>query len=60
MGNEVKAAARATDSDFKPLRKLASAVGSAFVAGIVLYTGMRSYNLEDNLFVMPIDRLWLG
>ena len=57
---EVKAAARAADSDFKPLRKLASAVGSAFVAGIVLYAGMRSYNLEDNLFVMPIDRLWLG
>lgn len=57
---EVKAAARAADSDFRPLRKLASAVGSAFVAGIVLYTGERSYNLEDNLFVMPIDRLWLG
>ena len=57
---EVKAAARAADSDFKPLRKLASAVGSAFVAGIVLYTGQRSYNLADNLFVMPIDRLWLG
>ena len=57
---EVKAAARAVDRDFKPLRKLASAVGSAFVAGVVLYTGQRSYNLEDNLFVMPIDRLWLG
>jgi uncharacterized protein len=56
---EVKAAARAADSDFKPLRKLASAAGSAFVAGIVLYTGLRSYNLKDNLFVMPIDRLWL-
>lgn len=55
---EVKAAARASDSDFRPLRKLANAVGSAFVAGIVLYTGERSYNLEDNLFVMPIDRLW--
>jgi hypothetical protein len=57
---EVKAAARAVDRDFTPLRKLASAVGSAFVAGVVLYTGQRSYNLEDNLFVMPIDRLWLG
>jgi hypothetical protein len=28
------------------------------VAGIVLYTGERSYTLEDNLYVMPIDRLW--
>jgi len=54
----VKAAARAGDSDFRPLRKLASAVGSAFVTGIVLYTGERSYTPEDNLFVMPIDRLW--
>jgi len=55
---EVKAAARASDSDFRPLRKLAGAVGSAFVAGIVLYTGERSYTAQDNLFVMPIDRLW--
>lgn len=52
------AAARAGDNDFKALRKLAGAVGSTFVAGIVLYSGERSYNLEDNLFVMPIDRLW--
>ncbi|MDP1821536.1 MAG: ATP-binding protein [Acidimicrobiales bacterium] len=57
---EVKAAARAGGGDFKPLRKLAAAVGPAFVAGFVLYTGELSYNLEDNLFVMPIDRLWLG
>ncbi len=57
---EVKAAARATNDDFKPLRKLANAVGSAFVAGVVLCTGVRSYNLEDGMFVMPVDRLWVG
>ena len=56
---EVKAAGRVPGEAFKPLRKLARAVGDAFVAGIVLYAGARSYNFEDKMHVMPIDRLWL-
>jgi predicted AAA+ superfamily ATPase len=55
---EVKAAGRVPGDDFKPLRKLASALGDAMVAGVVLHTGERSYNFEDRLYVMPIDRLW--
>ena len=57
---EVKAAARVPGDDFAPLRKLRTAVGDALVAGVVLYTGARSYNFEDRLYAMPIDRLWAG
>lgn len=55
---EVKATGRVPSQDFGPLRKLRGALGDAFVAGAVLYTGPRSYKLEDRLYVMPIDRLW--
>lgn len=55
---EVKAAGRVPGDDFKPLRRLRTAVGDALVAGVVFYTGTRSYNAEDRLYVMPIDRLW--
>lgn len=56
---EVKAAGRVPGDDFKPLRKLARAFGDSFIAGVVLYTGERSYRFEDRLYVMPIDRLWV-
>ncbi|MGI8685437.1 MAG: ATP-binding protein [Acidimicrobiales bacterium] len=55
---EVKAAGRVPGGDFKPLRKLRVALGDSFVAGVVLYAGDRSYNVDDRLYVMPIDRLW--
>ena len=58
IGFEVKAGQRVPSQSFAPLRKLRSAAGDAFVAGIVLCTGTRSDNLEDRLYVMPIDRLW--
>lgn len=57
---EVKASGRVSGDDFKSLRKLRTATGDAFLAGIALYTGSRSYNLEDRLYVMPVDRLWSG
>ena len=55
---EIKAASRATGGDFPGLRSLRDHLGDAFVAGVVLYTGERSYTFEDRLHVMPIDRLW--
>lgn len=55
---EVKAAGRISGDDFRPLRKLRTAAGDAFHAGIALYTGLRSYNFEDRLHAMPVDRLW--
>lgn len=58
IGFEVKAASRVPGDDFRPLRKLRALTGDSFHAGVALYTGTRSYNFEDRLHVMPIDRLW--
>ncbi len=58
IGFEIKAAARASGDDFAGLRKLREALGATFVAGVVLYTGPRSYTYDDRLHVMPIDRIW--
>ena len=55
---EVKTSTRVTGDDLRPLRKLRDATGDAFVAGIMLSLGDRSYNHEDRLYVMPVDRLW--
>ncbi|MGQ0624118.1 MAG: ATP-binding protein [Sporichthyaceae bacterium] len=55
---EVKASGRVPGEELKALRKLRAAAGKAFVAGITLYTGSRSYNVEDRLHAMPVDRLW--
>ncbi|MCK9894419.1 ATP-binding protein [Frankia sp. AgB32] len=55
---EVKAAGRVPGEDLAPLRKLRDAAGDAFVAGVALYLGARSYTYEDRLHVMPVDRIW--
>ncbi|MGL4745815.1 MAG: ATP-binding protein [Dermatophilaceae bacterium] len=55
---EVKAAERVRGKDFSGLRKLRDALGARFVAGVALSTGSRSFTYEDQLHVMPVDRLW--
>jgi nitroreductase len=58
VGFEVKAGSRVPGEDFGPLRKLRALTGASFHTGIAVYTGTRSYNFEDRLYAMPIDRLW--
>ncbi len=55
---EIKASQRVSGRDFGGLRKLRDSLGSRFVAGVAFSTGERSYEFEDRLYVMPIDRLW--
>ncbi len=55
---EVKAGGRVAGKDLTGLRTLRNELGEAFVAGVALYTGPRSYTHEDRLHVMPIARLW--
>lgn len=55
---EVKAAQRVGGSELAPIRKLREAIGPAFVAGIALHLGTRSYTAEDRIHVVPVDRLW--
>lgn len=55
---EVKASGRVSGEDLRPMQKLRDAVGEAFVAGVALYLGERSFTYEDRLLVLPVDRLW--
>lgn len=57
-GVEVKAAGRVPGKEFRGLRTLRDELGDAFVGGVVLYTGARSYSYDDRLHVLPIDALW--
>ena len=57
-GIEVKASATVTAADFRGLRKLASAAGPRFAAGVVLYDGETSASFGDRLHAVPIRALW--
>lgn len=57
-GVEVKAAATVTAADFRGLRKLASAVGRRFAAGVVLYDGETSASFGEHQYAVPIRFLW--
>ena len=55
---EVKAGGRVAGKDLNGLKALRDEFGAAFVAGVVLYTGQRSYSPEERIHVMPVDTLW--
>jgi len=57
-GVEVKAAASVNDSDLRGLRKLQSAAGKRFAAGVVLYDGSATVSFGGGLFAVPVRRLW--
>ncbi len=59
-GVEVKAAATVNESDLRGLRKLQSATGRRFTAGVVLYDGSATINFGNSLFAVPVRRLWEG
>jgi len=55
---EVKAGSRVAGESLAGMRKLRDAYGEAFLAGVALYLGNRSYTHEDRLHIMPVDRIW--
>lgn len=55
---EVKASATVRTSDFRGIRRLQSAVGKRFSAGVVLYDGEASVGFGDRLYAVPIRALW--
>jgi predicted AAA+ superfamily ATPase len=57
-GVEVKAAATVNKADLRGLRKLQSAVGKRFGAGVVLYDGSATVSFGGALFAVPVGRLW--
>ena len=58
VGIEVKSAASVTRRDFQGLERVASAAGSAFKQGIVLYDGVQTLSFAENLRAVPISALW--
>ncbi|MDQ2910698.1 MAG: DUF4143 domain-containing protein [Actinomycetota bacterium] len=59
IGIEIKAdAAPTARQDGQHLRWLRDELGDRFVAGIVLHTGPRIYELDDKIVAAPISTLW--
>jgi uncharacterized protein len=58
VGIEVKAAASVTRRDFAGLERVASAAGTAFVQGILLYDGEDTLSFGENLRAVPLPTLW--
>ena len=59
-GVEVKASATVKAEDFKGLKKLKDACGTAFACGIVVYDGDSILPFGDRLFAVPITKLTQG
>jgi uncharacterized protein len=58
VGIEVKAAASASEADFRGLKQLRDKLGDLFVAGVVLHLGTRSFRQHGKLLALPLDRIW--
>ena len=59
VGIEVKASAAPTARrDAKHLRWLRDELGERFLAGVVLHTGSRVYELDEKIVAAPIAVLW--
>ncbi len=55
---EIKAGTRVRSADLRSMARLRDKLGTRFAAGVALYTGERSYAVDDRLYVLPIERLW--
>jgi predicted AAA+ superfamily ATPase len=58
VGIEIKAAATVTQKDFRGLRRLAEATGSAFRLGVVLYDSDQLVGFGEALYAAPLSNLW--
>lgn len=57
-GVEVKAAASVDRADSAGLRFLRDELGSRFMAGVVLYAGSATLELDDRVWAVPLAGLW--
>lgn len=57
-GIEIKASATATRNHARHLEWLASQLGPRFIAGVVLHTGPRAFQLGEKIFAAPISTIW--
>ena len=55
---EVKANTKVTEHDFRHIKTLSQSLGDKFHMGFVLYQGRGITPFGDNLFALPVDKLW--
>jgi predicted AAA+ superfamily ATPase len=55
---EIKSSAAPTRSDARHLEWLREQLGERFLAGAVLHTGPRPFQLAERIFALPICTLW--
>lgn len=58
VGVEVKASAAPTQNDAAHLSWLRDQLGERFVAGAVLHTGPRPFQLSERIYALPIASIW--
>jgi predicted AAA+ superfamily ATPase len=58
VGVEVKAGVKIEKRDIRGLQTVKQRLGSSFAGGVVFHLGERAYEIEDKIFVMPVDALW--
>jgi predicted AAA+ superfamily ATPase len=58
IGIEIKAKAAPTAGDAKHLNWLRDELGDRFVAGVVLHSGPRLFELGDRIVAAPISTIW--
>lgn len=58
VGVEVKASAAPTQNDAAHLSWLRDQLGDRFVAGAVLHTGPRPFQLGERIYALPIASIW--
>ncbi|MDE0136631.1 MAG: DUF4143 domain-containing protein [Acidimicrobiaceae bacterium] len=58
IGLEIKGTSAPSNDDARHLLWLRDQIGDQFLAGIVLHTGPRTFQLADNITAAPISTLW--
>lgn len=58
VGIQVKASATVSSKDFSGMRHLATACGSKFILGLVLYDHDKILPFGDRMFAAPVSLLW--
>ena len=58
VGIEIKAAAGVGHADARHLTWLSESLGDRFVGGVVLHTGVDTFELGDRITAAPISTLW--
>ena len=58
VGIDVKAGTQIRAEDIRGLAALRDRLGTAFIGGVVLYTGEVAHQLTERVHAVPIDCLW--